>query len=356
LVACYFILVSVIRNPYDLIFVMGAYIATMEVYLGKALWEYFIHGRHSYTMDVTRLIGIEHTFGGPNALAGSIVLSLPFWLLLWRRRNEITSDCSNKWKQLVNIELGSYIVVAVLCIALTNSRTGMINFCVFLILAGWGAGSIGKTTRNMVVAALIIAMMWLVLPEEQKDRVRTIWKPDINRSATASAEGRTEGLKMGMQMFRRYPVFGVGPGCFISYRVPNLDGVRLVAHNLPGQMLGETGLVGTAGFVLLVAAVFINRRRVVSLLHTSPNNTARILREVTRGCRDVVFLLFVDGLSGDALYRYNWLWVAAFCSLAVEFAAALPQDPILAAGSDTIEEGKGKKSNEDALREIYRAT
>jgi hypothetical protein len=37
LVVCYVILVSVIRTPYDLLFIVGAYIGFMELYLGKAL-------------------------------------------------------------------------------------------------------------------------------------------------------------------------------------------------------------------------------------------------------------------------------------------------------------------------------
>jgi len=78
LAVCYLALVSSVRNSFQLVFVIGMYIGFMELYLAKALWEYFVHGRHEYTMDVTRLIGIENTYGGPNALACSIVLSLPF--------------------------------------------------------------------------------------------------------------------------------------------------------------------------------------------------------------------------------------------------------------------------------------
>jgi hypothetical protein len=136
-----------------------------------------------------------------------------------------------------------------------------------------------------------------------------------------SAEGRIEGLKAGLVMFQRFPVLGVGPGCFIVYRVPNVDGVNLVAHNLAGQMLGETGIVGTVGFIFLVAAPLVNRRRLQKVAGVCPDVTVQVLAEVSRACRDVIILLFIDGISGDSLYRYNWLWLGAFCSLALEFAA-----------------------------------
>src|SRR5262245_37880270 len=35
LVVCYFVLLSVIRRPYELLFIVGAYIGFMELYLGK---------------------------------------------------------------------------------------------------------------------------------------------------------------------------------------------------------------------------------------------------------------------------------------------------------------------------------
>jgi O-antigen ligase len=325
LVVCYWVLVSVVRSPYDLIFIVGVYVGFMEIYLGKALWEYFVHGGHSYTMGVTRLIGIEATFGRPNALAGSIVLSLPFWLLLWRRRREISAAWPARWKRLLNITLLLYAGLAALSILLTNSRTGIINLCVFLFLAGWRQGSTLRTVRNLVAAALVILLAWPLLPEEQRNRVRTIWDPESNASARESADGRIEGFKAGLVMFQRFPVLGVGPGSFIAYRASNVDGVNLVAHNMLGEMLGETGIVGTVGFILLVAAPLANRRRLQGVASVCPDVTVQVLADVSRACRDAIILLLVDGLSGDVLYRYNWLWLGAFCSLALEFASDIYQ-------------------------------
>jgi len=42
---CSWLLLSVIRTPYELIFILGAYVVSMEFYVGKALWEYFLHDR-----------------------------------------------------------------------------------------------------------------------------------------------------------------------------------------------------------------------------------------------------------------------------------------------------------------------
>jgi hypothetical protein len=201
----------------------------------------------------------------------------------------------------------------------------MLNLCFFVFLAGCRPGSTLRTMRNSAATALIIVLTWFILPEEQQNRVRSIWDDDVNVSATASAEGRIEGFKAGLAMFRNFPILGVGPGCFIPYRIRYLDGANLVAHNLPGQMLGETGLVGTVAFVFLVAAPLANRRRLREMASECPDMTVQMLADLGRACRDVIILLFVDGLAGDALYRYNWLWLGAFCSLAMGFASAIHQ-------------------------------
>src|SRR5207302_8712461 len=76
LVIFYFILRMAIRTPYELVFIVFCYITALTIYMAKAQWEYFLHGRRDHTMGVMRLIGIELTFGGPNAVAMSIVASL----------------------------------------------------------------------------------------------------------------------------------------------------------------------------------------------------------------------------------------------------------------------------------------
>ena len=89
----------------------------------------------------------------------------------------------------------------------------------------------------------MLAVLWIVAPQQQKDRLRTLWDPTSGPSnAHASADGRWEGFVAAMHMFEREPLFGIGVGNFVDYRVSFLDGVPKVAHNLPGEILGETRL------------------------------------------------------------------------------------------------------------------
>src|SRR5207244_897500 len=104
--------------------------------------------------------------------------------------------------------------------------------------------------------------------EDSRNRLRTVWDPDAGpANATTSAYGRVEGLRAGLAMIQRYPLTGVGIGNFIPYRVAHLDGVSLLAHNLAGQTLGETGLLGAAAFTGMVLVTLRNCRRIRRLCY-----------------------------------------------------------------------------------------
>ncbi len=90
LVVFYFVLLCVIRTPHQLGFIITCYIVTMATYLGKSQWEYFVYGKHQFQMGVSRLIGIDGTFGAPNSVASSTVVSLPFLQFLWWHRHKIS--------------------------------------------------------------------------------------------------------------------------------------------------------------------------------------------------------------------------------------------------------------------------
>jgi hypothetical protein len=113
----------------------------MFVYLAKALWEFFVNGQHRYDMGVIRLEGIENTFRGPNDLAMSIVVSLPFAVFLWKNRASIAETWPASWQIRLKWGLLIYGAMAVTAIILTNSRSGMLGFVVFIaVLMFSGSG------------------------------------------------------------------------------------------------------------------------------------------------------------------------------------------------------------------------
>ena len=321
LVIFYFIMVTVVRSPYELVFMVGSYICTMTVYLLKSQWEFWIHGQHRYTMGVVRLIGIEDTFGGENNLAMSIVVSLPFLLFLWSMRKEFTLTWPKPRRKWYICMMVVYVTVAVTSIIMTNSRSGMLGFVLFVVLVSIRGKGIGKKFCYVIIGLVILGGIWLAMPAENKGRFETIWKPEVGpKSAEASAQGRIEGLLAGITMFQRYPITGVGVGNFVPYRIAHVDGISLQPHNLVGQMLGETGLLGTSAFLLMVFSTlwYCRRTRILSLSVSDP--VAGNMGAFTQACRDSIILLFFEGLFGHNLLRFNWLWLAAFSALAWRFS------------------------------------
>jgi len=320
LVVFYFVLLSVIRSPYHLFFIIACYLAVMALYLGKAQYEYFFHGHRQYTMGVSRLIGIEKTFGGPNGVAASTVLSLPLLHLLWQVRHELTATWPDAWRKWFPRFLLFYLVLAVSSVILTNSRSGMLGCVLFALLVVLAGKRLGRKLAGFVVALLLCGVVWSLMPEESQNRLRTVWEPEAGPiSARTSAEGRLEGFKAGLAMFRRQPLTGVGIGNFVRYRVAEVDGVPLQSHNLLGQILGETGITGTAAFAFFVAVILVNCRKTAVLARTHAHPTFAVLAKLTGACRSTILLLLFFGISGHNLLRFNWLWMAAFALLCREF-------------------------------------
>ena len=213
LVVFYVVLVSVVRTPYELLFIVACYIVTMAVYLAKAQWEYrFNSAIWSYDQGrMTRMIGIERMFGDPNYLAESIVVSLPMLLFLFRVRRQFTATWPRSWRLWFGWGLGAYLLLALTSLVFTNSRAGMATFVVFVVLVSLREGGLGRKALYLCTYSLLLLGTWLVLPAEHQNRLRSLWDPESGPEyARASGEGRLQGFRTGIEMCRRFPVTGVG--------------------------------------------------------------------------------------------------------------------------------------------------
>lgn len=319
----YFLIVSVCRAPCDLYLLITGYIAVMWLYLSKSMWEYFIHGRHDYAQSVARLLGIDITFGDPNAVAMSATVSMPLWYFLWKRRNALTHGWGSMWQTVYLIGMATYPIISLTAVLFTFSRAGMIGFACFIVLARFRSAKRSSWIKSIFAGIIILAVLWFAMPTQQRDRLSTLWDPDAGpANAAASAAGRVDGFLAGWQMLQTFPATGVGLGNFLQYRISNVDGVSLIAHNLPGQILGELGLIGALAFLLSVFATIRNCRKIRAICLTSPEAdcTLKNLNEIAGAITDTLLLLFLFGLSLHNGLRFNWIWIAAFAMVASQSA------------------------------------
>jgi len=318
LVVFFFVLLSVARTPYTLAFLVTCYLIAMGLYLSKAVWEYYVNDAHYFAMGVRRLIGIEYTFGGPNEVAGSIVLSMPMLLFVYSIRREFTASWPKFWRRWLTRCLAGYFFLAMWAMMLTNSRSGMVSFALFVGLVAMRGRGIATKVGYGLAALALIGVLWVVAPPQTKKRLETIWNPSAGpANAYESAMGRVNGLKLGILIFRRFPLLGVGPGNFIPYRIRHVDGGIWDPHNLLGQSLSEIGLLGTLAFAALVLVALGNAQRAIRLGPRCRDPRAVVPWRLALAARETLILLIFDGLFGHNLLRFTWLWAAGFALMAL---------------------------------------
>ncbi len=200
LIVLFFVILLSVKDEKDFRILVISFLAITGIYVGKSIWEFFFHDRHVYRMGIRRLVGIDKTFSDPNTFAATIIYSLPFAWALWRA----------KPSSLLKKGLIFYGAMSITAIIFTGSRAGMLTL-IFLLLLLWLRGN--KKVIGALAVILILIIGWSVLPQEYQMRFETIYDDSINPSATASAEGRRIGFKMGMKLFEMKPIWGWGPGC-----------------------------------------------------------------------------------------------------------------------------------------------
>jgi O-antigen ligase len=277
-------------------------------------------------MGVIRLTGIDQTHGQPNAFAAVTIYSLPVWLFMYRVRRVIAATWPSFWRKWFYRGLQFYPLLAGTTIVFTRSRAGLAGGAVFVVLVALRGRDLGRKIGYLLAAVMLLVCVWFALPHQSKVRLVRVRTAGWDESAM----GRVYGFRAGLEMFRRHPLTGVGIANFGTYRARHLDGDSHDAHNLLGQTLGETGIVGAGAFLLLIGCTVANCRRIRRLGKHSTDVTTSVLSEFARATLQALVLLVFMGSFGHNIYEFNWLWLAAFASLAARFALSIRREEALA--------------------------
>jgi hypothetical protein len=298
----YILMMTSVKSERDLKIVVSGMVVCFFIYMLHSYRE-FLNGRYVYAMGTVRMIGVDSTMGSPNSFGASIVIFLPMLI-------PFTKLIKTKWHALFVI---SYFLLSLRCVQLTGSRSsfmalGLVLVCLILL---------SKYRLRIIPAAAILSpLLWVLLPENLKDRYRTIWDPEINESANVSAVSRLDGFWDGLTNWQNSPIWGVGPDC---------HGVAVghgyLSHFLYGQIPGELGTIGAVAFLMLLICYVTNHLAIV--------NAYKYMKQKGRGkeceyCYAVsiatlgsVFMMLFLGFSGHNGYRFTWIWIAAFQAVAL---------------------------------------
>jgi O-antigen ligase len=303
----YVLLVTTVHDERGLRRMAVGFVAVMGLYLLHSFRE-FLGGRYTYRMGIVRMIGVDGTLGDPNSFGASIVVALPFAVSLWR---------TGLGGKAAKAALAGYVGLSILCVLLTGSRS---SFLGLLVYAGWLILRSRKRWVWLAAFALAAPAAFVALPGSLQERFETIVNSDVGpESAKESGEGRIVGFFTGLELFGQYPLTGIGPG---AWRPATKSKVE--SHNLYGQILGETGLLGTVAFVVVLLAFLVTLRRVKSTRDSE--SASDLVYQVPAAVGAGVLLMLFLGNFGHNLFRFNWLWYGGFLAVAADCARKRPAE------------------------------
>lgn len=305
-VVFYVLLVTSVRNEPDLCNVLAGYVGAMALFLAHCVREYFC-GAVWNQQGILRMGSVGRTFD-PNDVAGLVVCSLPFVWVLWRQ-------WTGRWKRAA---LLGYLALAAYSIMLTGSRMGFIGAVLASMLACLASP---RRWRLFAIYPVLFAVVWMVLPEDRRDRYFTLADPDSARSVGSDPIGsyRLEGLVNSIPIFLERPVLGLGPMAVraMKHKMP---------HNLYGQLLAELGVAGALAFgwmLLAVAQNALEARRVVrsGQWPTASDQwveTDSLPWNTVLAAAATFLLLVIMAWGFNFLFWHVWLWFGGFQVVAMQ--------------------------------------
>jgi O-antigen ligase len=298
----YILVVTSVRDEASLKKLLFLFLVAVCLYDCHSVREY-INGRCQWRMGIRRMVGVDSSYMDPNAFAAGLVCALPLTLPFWAEK-------PSWWTRVFLI---GFTGVACLSILLTGSRTGFMALALCVLLCLFATGRVKTALLSMLLVAVIAPVAWFAMPQELQNRYLTIIDPSFGpKNAQESAEGRIDGLVYGYEAWTRSPVVGHGPGSFM-YATNRV----LQAHNVYGQVISEMGALGALALLGLVACFVMNWREAARHRRLNADEPPTFADRVVRVMALEVLMLLFMGWSGHNLYRFHWVWFAAFQAVAL---------------------------------------
>jgi O-antigen ligase len=293
----YVMLVTTVRTEQDLRRILIGFLAVMTLWMAHCLREYN-NGAATWAQGIKRLVPVGRSYDY-NDFAGLIVCSLPFVFVLWR-------EWTGWAKRLL---LGAYCGLAAYSIMLSGSRMGFIGIVVTGIV---GCLCSSKRWRLLLLAAVLAAVVWMILPQDRRNRYLTLYDPETgvaNGASLSAGNYRLSGLETSWPLFTERPLLGYGPMGFMYMN-------RWMPHNLYGQLLAELGLAGAVAFALIFWGVAHNVIVARGIVRDFPDGRLAWNTVAAVGVAYIVLAIMSWGFN--FLFWPLWLWFGGYQLVAVQ--------------------------------------
>ena len=307
-VVMYFLVLYSVRSTGDLRRIVCGVIVIYASYEIYSWLDFLRGGSYVYQQGMRRMVGVWS--GGGVGAANGWGMTCAFMVPLgvaWRSCT--TSNMTRRFCEF-------FVFLSVLSVVFSGTRAAVV------VLALYAAGAHFRLILNskwLTLALVTIGLTWTTLPQEYRHRYGALIfvdkeadLSDTDSVAVHSAEGRLQGLVDGWRLFQEKPVFGFGPGSSSYARqnlpnyIPTDDGAPLQLHNLYGQLLAETGLIGSVLFVAILATYFQQLRK-ICLDGTSDPRVLTWHFGLQRSLTHLGAMLVVYGMASHTLFKFHWL-------------------------------------------------
>lgn len=301
----FFILLAMsIRNKHDFYKVLTGLAIVILLYQLHSWRDFLAGGSYVYQQGMKRMVAVWTAggYGAGNYWGFLSVFAIPIIYYVY-------NASAQKYIRFTMIVFAPILCASVI---FSGSRGSLITlvFCVLYIFRK----SLLKP-RIIIAGIISIFMLFPLLPEENRKRYTMIFisSEEIDTGtrteqiAKESAASRVQGFIDGWNLLIMRPL-GVGPG-FSSYARRDVnpeirDQPPLQLHNLYGQVLGETGIIGT----LLVFLLWFKIYQITKINAGEVDKLSLEKSAVRVSC----IVLLVYGMASHSLYDDYWIWLYAF--------------------------------------------
>ena len=211
----------------------------------------------------------------------------------------------DKWKRILFLAVP---VTAVMSLIATNSRGALVGAAAVGL---WMLARAKHRVRGFVALGAVAALVVLVMPEEQKERFRTMG--DDNTS-----ESRLTYWEHGIEIYKAHPVTGIGYENWAPHYEATY-GRTVLPHNIFIQGGAELGTIGLIALVGLIVASFVVNYRTRKLAHAM-GERGHFMEMMARGLDGAMIGFIASGFFVTVLY-YPFLWFGLGLTSALHAAA-----------------------------------
>jgi putative inorganic carbon (hco3(-)) transporter len=186
---------------------------------------------------------------------------------------------------------------AALTVIASSSRGGQLGLAAVILLL---VLQTKHRIRGLVAGAVVLAALWAVLPDEQRERFDAMGDDQTSIN-------RTTYWEHGMEIAANYPVLGIGFRNWLPYYRTNYNPQGELPHNIFVEAGAELGYTGFIALILLMAGTFVLNHRTRRMARRLPV-WGPFLRATALGLDGALVGFAVSGFFVTVLY-YPYFWV-----------------------------------------------